>query len=354
MSQAALLMTLAAILQAGGTPDSKKAPFTSKQGGFSIAMPGEPNESFQTQQMPEGTLVNKIYQFAGGEGVYSVICSDFPSFLNPSESEPVLDGVLNGYTQALGGKVSLQKKIQFDGVNAREAKLVLDSGTMYARYFIKRKRIYQILMFKTEPKAGDDAEFQKYAASFRSAEPVGKLTDGMEALTTWKPFRSKGGGFTVQLLGDPKETSQMLETATGQVEMIQVNCSKASGECFIVAYSPVAKSDPPLTPQAFYKAAVDGAAANIKGTIVSQRSIQFDGRPGVEAEISLPGDKPFADGVCLLRLQRVGDRLYQLIYVGMRSEIKGKDVTNFHESFHLEGQKIKFAPTPGKTATPKK
>jgi hypothetical protein len=192
-------------------------------------------------------------------------------------------------------------------------------------------------VFYSDPANDKPAEAKKFTDSFRLVKAAGKLTDGMEDLTAWKEYHNEGGGYTIKILGEPKETTQNLDAANGQkVELKMIQAIGEKGENFGVSYSPVAKTDPPQVPKVLYEAAANGAADNLKGKIISRKAISYKGRPGSEVTISLPGDVPFPDGVFMVRMYWIGDRLYQVVYVGPKSRTTTREVREFFDSFELD------------------
>ncbi len=212
---------------------------------------------------------------------------------------------------------------------------------MHSTYFIKDKRIYQILVFFADPKTDKPEVAKKFVDSFKLVKADGKLTDGMENLTLWKDFRSKDGGYKIKMLGDPKETTQKLPTDGGEIEMKMITMLGPKNENYVVSYSPVVQTDPPRTPQVLYEAAAESAAENLKGKILLRKPISYKGKPGSEALISLPATLPYEDGVFKVRMFIVKDRLYQVAYVGPKARLESKEIIEYFDSFELDDSLLK-------------
>lgn len=335
MNLGILLLGVAAIAQNGGPGDPAPAPFTSKDGGFSIAMPGTPTISFQQKETPAGTIINKIFQVIGEDKVNSVICTDYPGEIN-GDQEAFLNGVLQGLSQSTGGQLLTQKNIQVEGCPGRQVMLKLPLGLLHSRYFLKGKRIYQIVQLQMKGKDAPE-EFDQYAASFRTSEPVGKLTDGMDGLSNWGEFRPKGGGFRLKMIGNPKEQLQKIPSPAGVVDVHLFHGINLKGETFGFSYHDVPKAVPIPTPENFYTQALAGSVANLKGKLVRRKAIEYEGQPAIEAEVALPGKMAFPDPTYVVRMYWLKDRMYQLIYVGPKASVESKEVVDFLGSFQLDG-----------------
>jgi hypothetical protein len=77
-----------------------------------------------------------------------------------------------------------------------------------------------------------------------------------------------------------------------------------------------------------YDGAINGAAANVKGTIVSKNPTTVDGRKGIEGLIKIPQG-------AFIRVKAVGidNRLYQLQAIGPEPFVKSDDAEKFFGSF---------------------
>ncbi len=336
MTQGLLILAVAVIAQAGGPGEPGPMPFTSKEGGFSIAMPGTPSVTVQKADSPAGPIINKAFQVTRVDRVHTVVCSDYPGELKGEDEDALLNGVLQGVSQSTGGRLLSQKKVTIEGRPGREVALKLPLGVLHSRYFLKGKRIYQILQFQMGEK-DDPAEFQRFADSFRTVEPVGQLSEGIDALSTWGEFRPKGGGFRVKMIGDPKEQLQKVATPDGIVELHLFYGISNKGETFGVSYHEVPKVDPAPTPEDLYGRGVAGAVENLKGKLLRQNAIEYRGRPATEAEVALPGKMAFPDPTYLVRMYWLKDRLYQVIYIGPKANLKAEEVVSFLDSFRLDG-----------------
>jgi hypothetical protein len=340
MTQGALILALAAISQAAGT-SPRATTFTSKEAGFSIEFPAKPTETIRKVDTPDGPLVNKIFQANGGENVYSIICAVIPGTFKPSHRAMLLESICDGYLTSTGGTLVEHRELKVDSEPAREVTIQLPNGRMYCRYFIKGRRIYQIMM--TSLGEDDPAGFKRFASTFKALKPVGNLSDGPGVAKSWRDYRSKAGGYSVKMLGDPIEQVQKVKTPAGVFEVHVAMSNSPTGDNFGVSYRQVERTEPPVAPATLYDNAIQGATENARGKLSRRKPIELDGNPGVEVEIDLSAGQPYPDGVLLARYFWIKDRLYQVKFVGERARLKDNDVRAFLDSFHPDDSKGKPA-----------
>jgi hypothetical protein len=121
-----------------------------------------------------------------------------------------------------------------------------------------------------------------------------------------------------------------VNTAVGPIDAHMFVASPDPNIAYIVSYSDypeemVKKSDP----QKMLDGARDGAAKNVNGKIESEKKIKIDGHPGRDFVIATERFQ-IRD-----RIYMVGSRLYQVMLVGSKDVISGKDAEKFIESFKL-------------------
>jgi hypothetical protein len=156
----------------GGAALEMKA-FSSKEGGFTVLLPGKPAPVQQTVKSPAGEMT--VHAFVtlvdGGKGTFTVTYNDLPAAPGANEVEQILEfaGKM-GAAQVPGAKLTDQKKIEVDGHPGRQYDMDLGAqGQMRMRVFIVKQRMYQTIAFGTKERlASKDAE--KFFESF-------KLTD---------------------------------------------------------------------------------------------------------------------------------------------------------------------------------
>jgi hypothetical protein len=153
----------------------------------------------------------------------------------------------------------------------------------------------------------------------------------------WSDYTSKEGGFSVSLpAGKVMQQDLEVPTPVGKltIHLHGIELPNDAG-AFITMYS-----DYPAvviaagTDKLFDGAKVGAAAGSGKGAkITSESKITFEGHPGREWIIDVPGQ-----GVLKAHIFLVKNRLYQLIAGGEPTKVPQKDVQAFFDSFKLIGK----------------
>jgi len=147
--------------------------FSSRQGRFSVLMPGTPKEETEVKEFP---VVGKgeVYLFilANESGVYVAGYLDVPSLAQQTQEfcdsfgKGFLRTIGEGTAKGGGGKVVKETDILFDKDPGKEILIQVPSGLATARaYFIKR-RGYQLIA--VPPSSGSDSgNVKKFLDSFK-------------------------------------------------------------------------------------------------------------------------------------------------------------------------------------------
>lgn len=140
-----LAVCLALVIPARAA-DEKWQTFTSKEGRFSVALPGKPKEETKQATTPSGKKkeFRTFTLVSAPDRIYLVNYNDYPEAVvrEPKNKETAFDAIRKG----LGGKVVSEKKISV-GKNkspGRELLIELPMKIFYrARIFFVGKRLYQ-------------------------------------------------------------------------------------------------------------------------------------------------------------------------------------------------------------------
>jgi hypothetical protein len=123
--------------------------FTSKEGSFSVKLPGAPEE--RKQRVTTATTTLDVYLFlveAKEEGAaYVVSYSDLPADeVKPGAENKRLDLARDGAVEKARGKLRSEKKIELDGFPGRE--LVIETPkdvVIRMRLYAVKQRLYQAM-----------------------------------------------------------------------------------------------------------------------------------------------------------------------------------------------------------------
>lgn len=147
------------------TSRTTPVPFTSREGGFSVLMPGTPMYKTRVLDTNVGQIIAHYFMLESQDGTYMVMYNDFP--MQPSDSHAMLSAVRNGNAQ--GGKLIAERDISVDGYPGKLVQVEKGEYTVINAIFLVDQRLYQVMFSrpKTEALPAEAAEF------FRSFKLIG-------------------------------------------------------------------------------------------------------------------------------------------------------------------------------------
>ena len=122
--------------------------FTSKEGGFSVAVPGKPAENKQRVNTATATLEVHLFVVEGmKDTVYVVSYSDLPAAeIKAGTAEKRLDFARDGAVNNARGKLRTEKKITLDNHPGRELIIEAEKGVVIKmRIYAVKQRLYQAM-----------------------------------------------------------------------------------------------------------------------------------------------------------------------------------------------------------------
>jgi hypothetical protein len=143
--------------------------------------------------------------------------------------------------------------------------------------------------------------------------------------SAWQSFSPADGQFSVLLPGQPKEQTQTKHTAGGRITTV-LYLVDLKHSAYIVGYSPI-----PPGAHVELDAVRDEVVARHTGRLVTEQPISIEGHAGREFVLEISNPK----GGGVMRVFRVGDRLYQLLAFGSQVTASSADARKFLESFQL-------------------
>lgn len=163
---------LPTILLTCGCGAAEWKEFSSKDGRYSVSMPGTPKETTQKVPTPAGEIVTNVATLEPSKGVgYAVSYNDMPfdddKLKQPGVVDNVLDGSANGQVTNVKGKLISQKAIKLGEFPGREVHFeVPGQGEIRSRIFLVGKRLYQTMV--QGPKASvTSKDADKFLDSFK-------------------------------------------------------------------------------------------------------------------------------------------------------------------------------------------
>ncbi len=314
--------------------------FSSEEGGFTMLLPKQPKEQRQPITTAAGSVDTIMYIAEVGNTAFGAGFSDFPASASHADPQTVLAGARDGAAKNVNGTVIDEKPIELDGHPGLEiaveipAGAAVPGGAMYrGRLYLVNNRLYQVIYVALK-KDENSAEYQKLFDSFQLTNPPAPSsspTTSSSSLQDWIEYRSDKGGYTVLLPAEPKVTTQQADSAAGPIEvtMALVEMGDHAAGASFNDVPQGAQGDP----ETLLKGGREGAAKNLNGTVVSNKSIKLGDYPGTEFVVDVPNNL-----VYMARVYLVNDRLYQVMFLAPKDQIDQYDVQGFFESFKLLNQ----------------
>ena len=312
-------------------------PFEEKHGAYKVALPGTPKPSYDKVDTPQGPRVEQfVMAKVGATMAFGVMYSDYPPAL-VKELGPL--GIARDSRDRFIGKAkaSLLKENpvsvgSLTGLDTWMASKVNEALTIRTQHLVAGGRLFQLVVFSEGPLAEADEK-----AFFDSFE-VGADALKAAAAPAWSTFRHPGAGFAVDVIGQPREATEVIPTVAGETKMTTVTF-KAQGSAFtmmMVAWLELADNAvDEEAARAALKNGKDQMVANLAGIVVSEKPVTL-GERHIGQEVVVEADPGEVPGKILVRARHyvVGNRLYMLQALRM----KGTDetiATRFLESFKL-------------------
>lgn len=151
-----------------------------------------------------------------------------------------------------------------------------------------------------------------------------------------KEFSPKDGGFTVLLLGTPKEQTRKERAPGGKGES---TLRLFTADLTTTAYQVAVTTDPNLakadadtdTLKTVLERVCQAAQDSLRGKLLSEKKVMLDDKhPGVEFQVEVPEGRLYRSRVCV-----VNDRLYQVTVLGPKETALSKEADQVLDSFKL-------------------
>ena len=153
-----------------GRGEQKWTTTASKDGGFVVAMPGQPTETVSAVKLPVGSLQVHVWTVARGRDTAFIVCySDYPEdFIKAKSADAVLDGARDGAVSETKGQLLNEVHIDLKGYSGRDITIAVAAGKGASRdrMFLVGRRLYQLLV-GTVPSEVRSAEVERFFKSFR-------------------------------------------------------------------------------------------------------------------------------------------------------------------------------------------
>jgi hypothetical protein len=155
--------------------DKKPAPFVSKDGKFSVALPGKPTEKMNKVKVGDAEATLYVFSIDQKEPKcgYVITYLDYPKGTVGAEKEKFVAGVVERNVANLKGKVASNEAVTLGKQKhpGRDVRVELaDKKQLYrARVFLVGDRVYQVVVLGAEEFV-KGKEVDDYLASFKVDE----------------------------------------------------------------------------------------------------------------------------------------------------------------------------------------
>lgn len=312
--------------------------------GFRVLLPGKPR--FFKKTSPMGSQELTIYNYATTNYPVAYLASyvQVPeAALQLMGPEAILKDFRTGFLHGSHGRVTSERTVSIHGIKAQELHVDGASGRQaVSRFGLSGNWLFHLAV--TGPgESLETADAARFLGSLRTSgaglSASRRLKAGGSAALkaspgsgTWTPFSLLKGGPSVKFPATPKPVKDRLKLASGPVEYHQF-VVKAGSDLLAAGWADCAGAEL-VDPQALLAEHRDALAADVKGSLVTEKPIQSAGYPGSEFVIERE------DGVNLLvRLFLVGNRVYQLTAAAPAAQSYSENAERFLASLKLPGKK---------------
>ena len=144
----ALRMTMLVVVAlAGCRAEVGWREFRSTDGGFSVMLPGKPEEQSQTTASAYGTVESHVFLVNNGESGFLTSYVDYPlELIRDSSVGEILDGVSVGILSQSSGTLVSSVDIQFGDYDGRQLVITSPGGesVLTVQIYLVGNRIYQL------------------------------------------------------------------------------------------------------------------------------------------------------------------------------------------------------------------
>ncbi len=160
---------LIVMLALAGCERSPWQEFSSKEGAFSVSMPGAPAEKRQLFDTRSGSVEAHFFTLEHGSAVYMVVYGDYPEApLAAADKDRILDSARDGAVGNIQGTLLDERTVTLSGHPGREARIQSFDGRLelLMRIYLVNARQYQVVtVFPKETASTKDRD--RFLDSFK-------------------------------------------------------------------------------------------------------------------------------------------------------------------------------------------
>lgn len=169
-----LALVLVPLTLAKGDDEPSFKKLTSKEGRFTVLMPGQAEKETMNVNTPAGKLTIHLFSVEKPDGRYfAVSYVDYPAAaVQGRDASKLLDGARNGAVSRVGGKLIDEKKITVNTFPGREFRCSTRSSFFCRmKLVVVRNRLYQLIVVG-DRQAIDSDESSRFIGSLAIVKPT--------------------------------------------------------------------------------------------------------------------------------------------------------------------------------------
>jgi hypothetical protein len=170
---------------------------------------------------------------------------------------------------------------------------------------------------------------------------VGGLISFSFLTEKWYLFESKEFGFTILFPKKPTEQSQNVESAIGPLKLnlfLYEGANDPTDENYVYGVNYTEYPDSlfvnidSTTMSNFFRGSIDGMVGNVKGELLSEKTIELKGFPGREVKASLMN----GTAIIKARLYLIRNKMYMIETITDTKKDSNQSIDKFFNSFQLQ------------------
>jgi len=293
--------------------------------GFRLELPAVPDPQSGEVDTPAGKVFIRFYSLADDERkrVYSIAVNRLPAAPPPTEADKVLDRARDGSVKLVVGQLLRETKEPHDGRPGRSLLLSLGDGAfVHARFVLAGPRLFQVSIVSNSDVLSADDRRVFDSLSIGDA-PVVAVRGA-----PWRFITPQNSTFAVEMPGDPREESGLLNTPLGRVDLRRLELT-VGGRTYFAQSCDVPSAAAATTAEKL-DAARDHIVRETRGRVVGETPEKLLGSEGREVAVE------YGSRTMRARTFIDGPRVYQIgIVADTATAATTPDDARFFASFRL-------------------
>jgi hypothetical protein len=141
--------------------------FISKESGFKIQLPVQPEHEILTLTSKKGTITHNIYSAEEGGFIFTIDCADLPSqFAGRNDAQDILSAMQEELLKEVKATKTSETVFQLHNYSGREVRFDLLGGQGRMRLILVGPRLYQLLVTRLDVITKSEEPMARFLQSF--------------------------------------------------------------------------------------------------------------------------------------------------------------------------------------------